>query len=149
MRLNVLNKIHQGHQGIVKCRSRARQSVWWPGISREMLDMVKSCRICAGYEVRTPDPLGTIEFPERPWQFVGIDFWSHENLWLSINSWLLLQIHWSCRYEQGGRSSWCYRRTNWRTSLRDTQFLKRSDPIMDLLLTVMNLLVLRKNGTFS
>ena len=28
MRLDVLNNIHQGHQGIVKCRSRARQSVW-------------------------------------------------------------------------------------------------------------------------
>ena len=50
MRLDVLDKIHQGHQGIVKCRSRARQSVWWPGISREIQDMVQSCRICAGYK---------------------------------------------------------------------------------------------------
>ena len=74
MRLDVLDKIHQGHQGIVKCRSRAKQSVWWPGISREILDMVKSCRVCAGYKVNTPEPLDTTEFPERPWQLVGIDF---------------------------------------------------------------------------
>ena len=36
--------------------------------------MVKSCRTCAGYKVNTPEPLNTKEFPERPWQFVGIDF---------------------------------------------------------------------------
>ena len=74
MRLGVLDKIHQGHQGIVKCRSRARQSVWWPGISREIQDMVQSCRICAGYKTNTPEPLNPTAFPERPWQLVGIDF---------------------------------------------------------------------------
>ena len=74
MRLDVLDKIHQGHQGIVKCRSRARQSVWWPGISREIQDMVQSCRICAGYKTNTPEPLNPTGFPERPWQLVGIDF---------------------------------------------------------------------------
>ena len=31
-----LSKIHQGHQGIEKCRLRVSTSVWWPGVSREM-----------------------------------------------------------------------------------------------------------------
>ena len=74
MRLEVLDRIHQVHQGIVKCRARAKQSVWWPGLSREIQDMVQGCRICLQHKVNTPEPLIPSIFPERPWQEIGIDF---------------------------------------------------------------------------
>ncbi len=35
LRKELLGKVHDGHQGISICRVRARQSIWWPGISLE------------------------------------------------------------------------------------------------------------------
>lgn len=29
-------EVHAGHQGITKCRARAKCSVWWPGLSRQL-----------------------------------------------------------------------------------------------------------------
>ncbi|CAB3995596.1 Transposon Ty3-G Gag-Pol poly, partial [Paramuricea clavata] len=80
MRLNVLDKIHEGHLGITKCRERAKQSVWWPGLSTQIQDMVQHCRTCAMHMVNKPEPLFPTSFPERPWQTLAIDFFKCENI---------------------------------------------------------------------
>ena len=41
LRQDVLEKLHEGHQGIVKCRRRAIQSVWWPGISKNVKELIE------------------------------------------------------------------------------------------------------------
>ena len=80
MRLDVLDKIHQGHLGISKCRERAKQSVWWPGLSNQIQYMVQSCRTCANHQVNRPEPLSPTLFPERPWQTLAIDFSKCKNV---------------------------------------------------------------------
>ena len=40
LRQDMLHRIHECHQGFVKCRERARHSVWWPGLSAQLEDLV-------------------------------------------------------------------------------------------------------------
>ena len=47
LRLEVLDKIHTGHQGIQKCLERAKDGVWWPGLSKQLEDLVRECTTCA------------------------------------------------------------------------------------------------------
>ena len=39
-------KNHEGHHGVNKCRDRAKDIVWWPGISRDIGSWVKYCAVC-------------------------------------------------------------------------------------------------------
>jgi len=73
MRLEILDKIHEGHQGIVKCRERAKSYVWWPGLSREIQDLVQQCRTCTLQRDNKPEPLIATPLPDCPWQIVATD----------------------------------------------------------------------------
>ena len=73
LRLEMLEHLHEGHQGITKCRRRSLQSVWWPGLSTEIYDMVKNCRKCCINEKNKPEPLVAAPFPQKPWEKVGVD----------------------------------------------------------------------------
>ena len=35
----MLSKLHSVHQGVTKCKERANQSVWWPGIRKQIEQM--------------------------------------------------------------------------------------------------------------
>ena len=47
LRHEILEKVHSGHQGVTKCRQRAKATVWWPRISKDVEEFVTSCPICA------------------------------------------------------------------------------------------------------
>ena len=42
----IVNCIHHGHQGIVKCQLQASESVWWPGVSQQIGTMIQNCKEC-------------------------------------------------------------------------------------------------------
>uniref|UniRef100_A0A3Q2PQQ5 Gypsy retrotransposon integrase-like protein 1 n=1 Tax=Fundulus heteroclitus TaxID=8078 RepID=A0A3Q2PQQ5_FUNHE len=46
MRDFMLQKIHEGHQGLTKCRERYNGAVWWPGIASDVKKLVTSCKHC-------------------------------------------------------------------------------------------------------
>jgi hypothetical protein len=76
-----LQKIHEGHFGITKCRLRARESVWWPGISSAIEDMVKSCHVCIRHSTNNHEPLLPSQFPDRPWKILAMDLFKLDGVW--------------------------------------------------------------------
>ena len=72
LRLQVLGQLHTGHQGITKCRQRAKKSVWWPGL--QLAKFVRSCSTCARSQAQHAEPLLLSDIPSLPWQRVALDF---------------------------------------------------------------------------
>ena len=74
LRLEILAKLHTG-QGITKCRERARQSVWWPGLGKQLEEMILKCSVCCQDRFQYAEPLIPSSFPDLPWQKVATDLW--------------------------------------------------------------------------
>ena len=72
----VLNRLHEGHLGINKCRDRARESVWWPGLNRELEVKISMCTKCIKSHYQKPEPLMMSKLPDLPWQKVATDLLS-------------------------------------------------------------------------
>ena len=68
-----LEKIHEGHQGIERCRTLINSSVWWPGVSQSIAEKIHKCTTCAKESVPNKEPLLTNPLPDYPWQMVGSD----------------------------------------------------------------------------
>ena len=68
-----LSKLHQGHQGIQRCRLRAQSSVWWPGVSKQLTDLIKRCQECSRNATPNKEPLIPTPLPDYPWQKVSLD----------------------------------------------------------------------------
>ena len=68
--------LHSGHQGIYKCKERARCSVWWPDIE----EYIKRCRVCCQFQWPWFEPLHLSELPDTPWHKVGTDLFEWKQL---------------------------------------------------------------------
>lgn len=74
LRADILDRIHDGHQGLIKCRERANASVWWPGISSEIKHKVSSCQSCCELRrAQQKEPLISTPLPDRPWKRIALD----------------------------------------------------------------------------
>jgi len=68
LRQDILARLHTGHQGITKCRKRASQSVWWPGLSKQVEHLVSTCVEYCRHKQQNAEPLQPAVFPQLPWQ---------------------------------------------------------------------------------
>ena len=99
LRLDILERLHSRHQGISKCRERARQSVWWPGLGRQLEEVVRNCTKCCKDRSQAPEPLIPSPFPTLPWQQIATDLFDWKG------SKYLLIVDYYSRYIETARLS--------------------------------------------
>ena len=88
MRGDMLRLIHETHLGIVKSKQRARDSLYWPGMSSQVEEMISSCTECQSYgSDQVKQPLLPIPIPTLPWMQVASDIFHYEgnNYILSVD----------------------------------------------------------------
>ena len=76
----MLTLIHETHLGIVKCKIRAREFMYWPGMMSDIQDIVEKCEICAINNKRTnnKEPMIASELPDRPSSKLAADLFQYK-----------------------------------------------------------------------
>ena len=75
-----LMQIHQGHQGIEACRSRAREFVFWVNINSDLKEMVEKCDICQSQNSTPIVQKYISEVPPHPWHTLGSDLFYFQRI---------------------------------------------------------------------
>ena len=77
---NMLSRLHSSHQGVEATLRRARDSIYWHGMTNDIKEMISQCAACANerpsqqkYTLRSHD------IPSTPWAKVGMDLFAHAN----------------------------------------------------------------------
>ena len=73
LRQEILHKLNEGHQGIVKCRLHAKDSVRWPGISDDINTFIHNYDTCCRDFLITTEPMMPTKLPQRPREKIASD----------------------------------------------------------------------------
>eukprot|EP00057_Strongylocentrotus_purpuratus_P012550 XP_011667024.1 PREDICTED: uncharacterized protein K02A2.6-like [Strongylocentrotus purpuratus] len=80
MKKQMLDKIHEGHLGIEKCKRRAREVLYWPRINQDITEMVQNCNSCLMYKPKQQtESLKPHTVPNRPWEKIAADLFTLNN----------------------------------------------------------------------
>ena len=73
MRPEMLQYIHEGHQGKERCLLRAKNIVFWPKITYDVQQLIERCMICQEYGKSQPLIGAPQELPPFPWHTLSTD----------------------------------------------------------------------------
>ena len=72
-----LKLIHEGHLGLGKCKLRAKDTVYWPGLDDQPENLILNCELCLKYSHAKcmPEPTTSLgqEIPVHPWCKLATD----------------------------------------------------------------------------
>ncbi len=73
-RAEILNILHESHQGFDKCLENARGAVWWPTLSADLKKMTSTCSYCLERKpAQRYEHMKCTDLPSRPWEMLGTD----------------------------------------------------------------------------
>jgi hypothetical protein len=79
LRREVLQMLHNAHQGMDRSKRRARQTCYWPSMNNDIELMVNKCSECNKHKPsKQKEPLKPHPLPTRPWEKIGSDLFEHE-----------------------------------------------------------------------
>ena len=80
LRRELLDILHVGHTGVEKTLRRARDILFWPGLTADITNLVLNCTTCLQFRNSNPkEPLQSHEIPSYPWQEVASDLFSWDD----------------------------------------------------------------------
>ena len=69
MREEMLRQIHPGHLGVTKTLERAKDKIFWPGMSTQITEHVLQCSVCLTHrDSNAKELLIPHKFPQRPYE---------------------------------------------------------------------------------
>ena len=91
MRPEMLQYIHEGHQGKERCLLRVRNTVFWPKMTYDVQQLIEKCVICQEYGKCQP-LIGTTQgLPPFPWHTLATDLFYWKGL--SDSGRCILKVH--------------------------------------------------------
>ena len=99
-RSDVLTRLHSSHQGIERTKRRARQTVYWPGLTSDITNTIRSCDLCQRMLPSAPqEPMELEPEPSRIFEDVSVDLFSigdnnyliyadRYSGWPTVSSWM-------------------------------------------------------------
>ena len=80
LRQEMKETLHTGHSGIERCKRRARDTLYWPGINAHLEDYVASCTTCIEFRnQQQKEKLIPHNIPSEVWSKVGTDLFTLRN----------------------------------------------------------------------
>ena len=79
-RLETLKVLHLGYYTVDKMQLRSLETVYWPGINKDILRQYQSCKTCIKHsKSQRSEPLQSHPTPELPWHMVATDLFEIKN----------------------------------------------------------------------
>ena len=80
LRQSCLTRLHIAHMGVNKTLCRARQSVFWPGLTKDITDLISACPACMKYATKNcAESLINDLAATKPWCALSIDNFEYKS----------------------------------------------------------------------